>query len=90
MAEQEQSWAYWLYLLVFVVSFGILATRAIGLMVIRGSYYQGLAWDNRVVEKRIPAARGGIVDRKGRTIAESYYQYFKTENGEKIFLGKGG
>lgn len=88
-AEHEQGWIYWIYLLGIVVSLGILLTRAVGLMVIKSGYYKELSRNNRIVEKRIPASRGNIVDRKGRIVAESIYQYYKTESGAKIFIDKG-
>ncbi len=76
------SWGLW-------VSIGILAAGIIRLTVIRQSYYQTLARDNRVEEKRIPAGRGEILDRKGRVLAKSVYQYFKNENGNKVYESSG-
>jgi len=70
-------------------SFGILITGVMRLSVVRGAYYKSLARDNKVLETKIPAARGEIVDRKGRTIAKSVYQYFKKVNDTKVFEGSG-
>lgn len=71
------------------LSFGILLTGAVRLSIIRGGYYRNMARDNKVYEMVIPAARGEIVDRKGRVIAKSVYQYFKKVNGTKVYEGSG-
>lgn len=71
------------------VSLGILLTGVVRLSFIRGGYYKSLARDNKVYETVIPAARGEIVDRKGRVIAKSVYQYFKKVNDTKVFEGSG-
>ena len=91
MSETEdRGWLYWVYLFGVVMSFGVILAKAINLTVIRHNYYEALARDNRMVENVIPAARGEIVDRKGRLVAESIYQYYKTENNIKLLLGAGG
>lgn len=71
------------------LSLGILMTGVIRLSVIRGAYYKSLARDNKVYETIIPAARGEIIDRKGRVVAKSVYQYFKKVNETKVFEGSG-
>lgn len=87
---REKDWWYWGLMTMVLVSFGILLTKAVELMVVKSGYYQTLSRDNRIFEKEIPAARGSIVDRKGRVLAESTYQYFKTmEDGSVTFLNKG-
>lgn len=78
----------WLSLVLFI-SFGVLLAGAVKLAVVRGSYYQALSRDNRVMETRIPAARGEIVDRKGRTVAKSVYQYFKKQGTDRVYEGSG-
>ena len=87
--SSERDWRYWFYLFVAVTTIGILLVRAIDLMVIKHGYYQSLARDNRVITKKIPAARGEIVDRKGRIIAQSVYQYYQTAKGVKQFIKEG-
>ncbi len=87
---QEKGWRYWFFMGILVTSFGLVLVRALDLMVIKHGYYEQLARDNRVVEKKIPAARGEIVDRKGRVVAESIYEYYKTDvNGAKEYVAKG-
>lgn len=76
---EEKDWRYWIYLLVIVASFGLLLCRAVVLVVIKGDYYQAMALNNKVTELPIMALRGQIVDRKGRLIAQSVYQYSKTD-----------
>ncbi|MCL4383852.1 penicillin-binding transpeptidase domain-containing protein [Patescibacteria group bacterium] len=73
-----------------MATLGILLVRVIDLMVIKHGYYQTLARDNRIIEKKIPAARGEIVDRKGRLIAQSLYQYYQEKDGSKQFVKEGG
>lgn len=89
MREDDFSWKYWVLRLGLIVSFGVLLVAVFRLNVIRGAYFKTLARDNRVYESVIPAARGKIVDRKGRVVAESVYQYFRDENGVRIFEGDG-
>jgi len=71
------------------LSFGALLTGAVRLSIIRGGYYKTMARDNKVYEMVIPAARGEIVDRKGRVVAKSVYQYFKKINETKVYEGSG-
>lgn len=66
-------WRYWLLSFGLAVSGGILLVNIISLSLIKGAYYQGLARDNKIVENRIPAERGKIIDRKGREMAKSVY-----------------
>lgn len=80
---------YWLLSWGLWFSLGILLVGIVRLTVIRQSYYQTLARDNRVEEQLIPAGRGEILDRKGRVLAKSVYQYFKNENGSRIYESSG-
>jgi penicillin-binding protein 2 len=76
---------YWLLMGGLWLSFGILLSVAMKLMVVQGAYFKELARGNKVLETRIEAGRGKILDRKGRVVAESVYQYFKEVNGVKVF-----
>lgn len=86
---EDFPWKYWILRFGIVVSFGILFVTIFKLMIIRGSYYQSLARDNKIMESVIPAARGDILDRKGRLIAKSLYQYFKMDGNNKIYEAAG-
>jgi len=87
--ESESGWIYWLFYLALVVSLGWLLVGAIQLAVVKKDYYQTLSRDNRIVQADIPASRGKILDRKGRIIGQSVYQYFRVENGNKIYSSSG-
>lgn len=76
---------YWLLMGGLWLSFGILFSVVVKLIVVQGAYYRELARGNKVLETRIEAGRGKILDRKGRVVAESVYQYFKEVNGVKVF-----
>jgi penicillin-binding protein 2 len=80
---------YWLLIWGLCFSVGILLVGIMRLSVVRQGYYQNLARNNRVEESRIPAARGEILDQKGRILAKSVYQYFKNENGSKVYESSG-
>lgn len=83
--SQEKDLRYWMLAGGLIISFGIMLVTAIKLMVIQGGYFRELARDNKIKETRIEAARGSIYDRKGRVVAKSVYDYFRVENGTKIF-----
>ncbi len=85
--EEEYNW-WWIRALV-AISLGLLLTIIIKLTLIEGRVYQNLARGNRVLEGTIPAARGRMVDRKGRVVAESVYQYFRMEGESKIYEDSG-
>jgi penicillin-binding protein 2 len=85
----DSSWKYWLLRAILFISLGWLIVNVFILTVIKSSYYQNLARDNRIMETIIPAARGQILDRKGRVVTKSSYQYFKNENGSKNYTGEG-
>lgn len=80
---------YWILRFGLILSFGLILVTLVKLMVIRRSYYQGLARDNKVMETVIPASRGDILDRKGRVVATSLYQYFRMEGENKIYESAG-
>ncbi|HOZ80835.1 MAG TPA: penicillin-binding transpeptidase domain-containing protein [Candidatus Woesebacteria bacterium] len=73
----------WLINLGVIASFLFLLAVGIRLAIIRHGFYSSLARDNKVAEIKIPAARGQILDRKGRVVVESEYQYFE-ENEDKV------
>ena len=87
--EAETSWKYWLFNGLLFLSLGILLVAVLNLSVIKQKYYSTLSRDNRVSETIIPASRGNIVDRKGRIVTKSIYQYFKMEGLDKIYQGDG-
>jgi penicillin-binding protein 2 len=60
---------HWWLKAVLVLSFGILVVTVIKLNLIKGKYYREMALNNRVTKIIIPAPRGEIFDRKGRTVA---------------------
>ncbi len=85
MKEELISWKYWCIRVILFLSFGLLLVAIFRLMIIRGKYYQSLARENKVYETLIPAGRGKILDRKGRVVAESIYQYFRMDGEEKVY-----
>jgi penicillin-binding protein 2 len=85
----DVSWKYWLMKFALVLSLGIIFISVFRLSVIRGSYYKNLAIENKLMEQNIPAARSLILDRKGRIVAKSVYQYFKMDEKNKIYEGVG-
>jgi len=87
--DSDFSWKYWILKLGLVLSLAILLVSVIKLTIIQGGYYKNLARANKVVESIIPAPRAQILDRKGRVVAKSVYQYFKIENGDKIYQDSG-
>lgn len=90
MYKEDFSWKYWIIRWGLFFSFGALILGVVKLTVIKGKYYKELARDNKILESVIPAGRGQILDRKGRVIAKSVYQYFKKVDGEnKIYEGGG-
>lgn len=81
----EKNWKYWLFNIGLVASFLILLAVVVKLLLIQGKYFKELARENKVFESIIPAARAKILDRKGRVVAQSVYQYFKLEGTNKIY-----
>lgn len=87
--KQEKDVVYWLFNLMMVVSFLLIIGIVLDLSVVRGAYFKELSFDNRMSESKIPAARGKILDRKGRVLTESVYQYFKVDNGIRVYQDLG-
>ena len=69
--EDSYDWQYWLINWSMWTTFGMLLVAVLRLSIIRGGFYRGLAFDNKIVESVLPASRGDIVDRKGRLVAKS-------------------
>ncbi len=86
---EDSSWKYWLMKFGLILSFGIILVAILKLDVIQGRYYKDLAIENKLMEKKIPASRAVILDRKGRVVAKSVYQYFKMDGDNKIYEGVG-
>lgn len=86
---EESNWKYWLLSWGIVLSFLILLTSVLKLSLVKGKYYKDLARNNKVFQRTIPAGRALILDRKGRVVAESVYEYFKMEGENKIYSGSG-
>lgn len=85
----DSSWKYWLMKFGLILSLGIVLVSMINLALIKGKYYKDLAIENKLIEKDIPAARALILDRKGRVVAKSVYQYFRMDGESKIYEGFG-
>lgn len=85
----DSSWKYWLLKFGLILSLGIIFISIFELGIIKGKYYKGLAMENKLVQNDIPAARALIVDRKGRVVAKSVYQYFKMDGKNKLYEGIG-
>jgi len=85
----DTSWKYWLIKFSLVLSLGVIFISVFRLSVIRGVYYKNLARENKLMEQNIPASRSLILDRKGRIVAKSVYQYFKMDEKNKIYQGIG-
>jgi len=85
----DSSWKYWVLRAGLIISLGILLVNIIKLSVIKVGYYKELARENKVVETVLPASRAQILDRKGRVLAKSVYQYFKLDGKNKIFESVG-
>ena len=87
---------YWWLLAALIFSFGILLVTVVKLNLIKGRYYREMALNNRVTKIVIPAARGKILDRKGRTIADNvnfnevikrFYPYGEATSSITGYLG---
>ncbi len=87
--ENVFPWKYWILKFGLVLSLMILLVVISRLSLIEGKYYVEVARDNKIYESVIPAPRAEIVDRKGRSIAKTVYQYFKIEDGNKIYQNSG-
>ena len=85
----EASWKFWLLKFGLILSLLILLAVTLRLSLIQGKYYSQAARDNKILETSIPAPRREIVDRKGRLVAKTVYQYFKVDNENKIYQRSG-
>ncbi len=83
------SWKYWILKFGLVLSLIIILVSIFKLDVIKGAYYKDLAIENKLMEKKIPSARATILDRKGRVVAKSVYQYFRMDGDNKIYEQEG-
>lgn len=83
------SWKFWILKFGLILSLVILLAVTLRLNLIKGKYYSQVARENKILETTIPAPRSEIVDRKGRVVAKTVYQYFKVENGNKIYQKSG-
>lgn len=82
-------WKFWILKFGLILSLLILTVAILRLNLIKGKYYSQVARNNKVLETVIPAPRREIVDRKGRTVAQTIYQYFKIDNETKIYQKSG-
>ncbi len=82
---KEKDFFYWFLNFGVLLGFLVIFYVLVDLTVVRGAYFRGLSLDNRIAESKIPAARGKIMDRKGRVMAESVYQYFKVVDGKRVY-----
>lgn len=80
-----------------MATFGVLLVVVLKLNVIKGAYYRDMAQNNRLTRTIIPAARGEIFDKKGRTIANNvelngemkrFYPYGAATSNILGYLGK--
>ena len=87
---------YWWLRAALVFSFGILLVTVLKLNLVKGPYYRELSLNNRVTKVIIPASRGEIFDRKGRTIASNidfggvikrFYPYGESTTNITGYLG---
>ncbi len=83
------SWKFWILKFGLILSLVILMAVALKLTVIEGNYYTQVARENKILEMNIPAPRSEIVDRKGRVVAKTIYQYFRIDDGTKIYQNTG-
>lgn len=63
------SWLSWFLKGLLILSFLILTTKLFEIQIIKGSYYQSLAKENRIRHIAIPAPRGTIYSRDGEVLA---------------------
>ncbi len=66
-------WLFWVLPLIVVILF---LGRLFSLQIILGSYYQGLAQENRLRIQEVPAPRGIIFDRNGKALVKNLPSYY--------------
>lgn len=69
---------------VFFIVLAIILTRVATLQLIKGSYYQGVSDENRIIKRPIAAPRGVIVD-KNNTVLVRNTPYFKSKESDKLY-----
>lgn len=80
--DEELDIRYGGLMFLVVLSFAFLMVGLLKLAWIKGSYYRSLARNNRIRQVIIPAGRGKILDRKGRVMAETIFQFVKDDGDE--------
>ena len=83
MEDTDRKVGRYLVFIILCLSFSLIIARSFELMIIKGGRYYKLARKNRVREISIPAARGKILDRSGKTLAEDTV-FWKDEEGSWI------
>ncbi len=70
MEVKDRKAGIYLVFFILILSFSLIVGRSFELMIIKGGRYYKLARRNRIREISVPAARGKIVDRNGKVLAE--------------------
>ncbi len=73
---------------VLLVIIAVLILRLIYLQIIQGYYYKVLAEDNRTKTKIIPAQRGVITDRNGKSLVRNYPSFKVIKDGKATIISK--
>ncbi len=73
--------------LVVVCSLLLMLAKTAEMSLVRHSEYSRLSNNNQIYESIILGPRGTIVDRKGRVLAQSLYNYFHTSDGRVLYEG---
>ncbi len=60
--------------LIFAFFYGVFALVLFRIQILRGKYYESLAFDNRYVNVKLSPIRGNIFDRNGKLIASSLFR----------------
>jgi len=82
MADERKTGSF-LVFFILIVSFSLILVRSFELMIIKGGRYKKLARKNRIREISVPAARGKVLDRNGKVLAEDIASW-KDEQGNWI------
>ena len=69
--SKKDAWLPWFYRGILFVFFAFLFARLIDLQIIKGKYFKSLSDENRIRRVTIDAARGKILSRNGRTLADN-------------------
>lgn len=73
--------------LVVVSSLLLMLAKTAEMTLVRYPEYSRMSSNNQIYEGLILAPRGSVVDRKGRILAESLYNYFHTSDGRVLYEG---